>query len=90
MAHEPRRLIDRQARVLVEGARVPVGVVIPAILSPVVVELAHLHRPLPTELPFELALLLDLVAQVGQVEGHDVGGDIVEVEDGRGVEDVAV
>ena len=94
MADQPRGVIARQPRLLVESPRVTVGVVIPPIGAHVVVELADLDRSLPAEVSFELALFRRLAAEVVELERHDLAGDVVE--DGRvgglrgGAEDVAV
>lgn len=94
MAHQPRGLVGRQAGFGFESARVTVDVVVPLIGAEVVVELADFDRTIPAEVSLELALFRGLVAEVGQVEGLDLAGDVVE--DGgvgglrRGAEDVAV
>ena len=97
MAHQARGPVGRQARLGVESARVPVDVVVPRVGAGVVVELADLDRSLPAAVAFELALFRGLVAEVGEVEGLDLGRDVVG--DGRcvrgrlgrcGAEDVAV
>lgn len=94
MADQTRGLVGRQVGIRVKGARVPVGVVVPLVGASVVVEFANFDGSLPAKVVFELALFRELVAEVGEVEGLDLIGDVVEDGRVRGLrrcaEDVAV
>lgn len=94
LTYQTRRLISLRARLITKSTRVAIDVVVPAIGARMVVEFTHFDRILPAEVFFQLPLFRELVAEVGQVERLDLGGDVVEDGRvgglGRGAEDEAV
>ena len=96
VADQACSLVERRARLRVQGALVPVDIVVPVVRPNMVVELAHLDRMLPAEVFPQLALLLRLVSVVRKMERYDLACDVVGDDGrvvsglGRGADDVAV